>query len=174
MRGDRLSCSVTEEASTHTVSATCEVNGGALQMGPVPFFTKARQTAPYDYVESCRVKFQPRHGTGYEAQYRGFFFDDLEYSKNGEEVMIGFEPEFHQVGASCPGASCANDPDSTLFDLRCRESGWFGPLCPEQSEERAMAINLFEQQKTVMDLSADVQKIKAEFKALEPSGTPYV
>ena len=71
----------------HHLEATMERDGvydfwtytidGELVGGPVAgFFSRWRDQNGFDYTESSRVKFQPRHAN-YDAGFLGFFFDDL-------------------------------------------------------------------------------------------------
>jgi len=40
------------------------------------YYNSWRSAQGFDYVESSRVKFRPKHAN-YDASFSGFFFDDL-------------------------------------------------------------------------------------------------
>ena len=55
---------------------TYSVNGVQLTTDEIGYFCDFRVSNGFGYVESTRLKFQPRH-SNYDANFQGFFFDEL-------------------------------------------------------------------------------------------------
>ena len=123
-----MSCDMTPEPVTspngaYRESWTCTVDDGA----PVQFygyFTDARNNEPWAAVESCRLKFQPRH-QNHQAADKGFVLDDLYWavtSSDGtviEEKTETFEPPAFEAGAVCRTVSCSKTvPPATSRAMR--------------------------------------------------------
>lgn len=119
-----------DESDPANLAAHCDVDGGKHTFEVDAYFARARRAGGWDYVPSCRLKFQPRH-SNHAASFQGFYFDDVSTTKSDKDghavasFSTSFEPESHAPGSEC-AVWCVDEPEQNRT-LTCGSDGeWAG------------------------------------------------